>query len=796
MRRLLVAVLALVLLPLVPARAAADGCPQAGGAGVAPANPEAGDFRISGGGWGHGAGMSQYGAQGAALLGCDAETIVETYYPGAEVADVDVPLGIRVSLEARAIAGSVKAVEGEIPWELCGDGRDGRPSGCSDTGARQAAGRTWSVTLGSDGSYVLRDGATEVWRGGSNTTLLRARLGDGRMLETGLERYRWGFLEYDSFLEDRAYAFVTIEVDDLDRYLYGLAEVPSSWPPAALEAQALAGRSYALVKRLAGVREACRCHVYDSVFDQVYRGAANEVPRWVAAVEATAERVLRHQGRTVEALYSSSHGGYSESATFVFGNGLDYIQPIDDSRWDAASDNPFRSWTATFSADDLGARLGVGRATSVSTPDRRGHACRVGVPSRGYGGVVVRGTEGDRTLSGDEVRRALGLRSTLFGVNADTDGGCDRGPAASSAPLPATPPDPAPAPAQNPEPAQPAPSPAPLPTSAPAPEPEPSPTPLGTPSAVEPTDPVVRIAGSDRIATAVAVSREGWLNADEVLLATARAFPDALAAASLAGRRAAPLLLTEPASLPATVLEELQRLGARRVLVLGGPGAVAPEVEEELREAGIDTVRLAGNDRYATAARIAVEAGAADRREVVLATGAGFADAVAAGSLAATPGHLPTLLTDPAELSPPAQRALADLGTQRVLLVGAEGAVSSAVEQQVRDLGYEVERLAGADRFHTSAAVAEAAMARFGDGARPVVLATGYGFPDALAAGALAARLEAPLQLVHDTDLDASAGAVAFLERHAAAFGGARLVGGQAVVSDGVAEQAAEAITE
>jgi len=735
--------------------------------------------------------MSQYGAQGAARLGCDATTIVQTYYPGAVVESVPLPPAIRVSLATKATDTPVTAVTGPIPWETCEGGQ------CTDLPVTLAEGRTWNVQVQSDASWIIRDGPTEVWRGGNRTTLLRARLSlseaDNRIVRVG-NRFKWGLLEFDSLSEATTTHFVTLDIAPFDRYLYGLDEVPALWPSQALQAQVIAARSYAALRRDAfdGARAACRCDVYATTQDQVYRGYEKEAEgpngahgrRWVDAVNATHSpdlavgSLLRYQGRTADAYYSSSHGGYSESSKFVFGGELAYVQPVDDTRWDAASDNPFRTWTATFSADQVGAALGVGRATSITTPDPRGHGCRVGNVTRGYGGVVVEGTAGRRNLSGDDVRRALGLRSTLFAVNADQGGGCPAGGPAGGA-------------TGSPEPS-------PEPTSSPSPGPPPAtrpPDPVPPEPGAGPTDPVGRIAGTDRIQTAVAASQRAWASSEEALLATAGGFPDALAAGALAARLDAPILLTDPGELPVDVLQELRRLQVRRVRILGGVSAVSAAVERSLRDAGFEIARLEGPERFATAGAVARAAGPAASGDVVLALGTDFADAVAAGALSASPDHPPTLLSARDELPAATEQALGQLGARRVLIIGGESAISESVSRRLLELGYLVERLAGPSRFDTSAAVARAAMVRFGEGTRPVVLATGYGYADALAAGALAAHLGGPLQLVHNADLDQSPAAREFLREYAAAFLEGLVVGGQAAVAEQVREQSARAIS-
>jgi stage II sporulation protein D len=404
---------------------AQQGCLPAGGDTVPEAKPASGDFVFTGHGVGHGVGMSQFGAQGAAKLGCDAHTILETYFPGASVEALRMPPELVVGLAQSQRTVHTEAARGTINWELCG------PKGsCITLPISQPTGTGWTVAVQDDASYeILRKGQS-LWSGGDEEHVLQARLSladaDDRVMRLPLTgaRYKWGLLRFDSVQHDRPTMFVTLEVPSVDRYLYGIAEVPATWPTEALRAQAIAARSYVVSKvQQLGLRSACRCHLYPDSRDQTYRGFEGEVVDsspdhgWTEAVMATAREVLRYQERTVTAFYATSHGGHSESSAFAFGREYPELQPVDDSRWDLASDNPSRSWTSAVTADHLGKAVGVGRAKTVTLLEPFGAAGRVGDPKRGYGGVRIEGTAGSVTLSGEALRRALALRSTLFKVS-------------------------------------------------------------------------------------------------------------------------------------------------------------------------------------------------------------------------------------------------------------------------------------------------------------------------------------------------------------------------------------------
>jgi SpoIID/LytB domain protein len=124
-----------------------------------------------------------------------------------------------------------------------------------------------------------------------------------------------------------------------DEYLYGLGEVPSSWTEAAMQAQAIAGRSYAVNK--VGTRSGCNCQIYSTTLDQAFVGYSKEIAtmgdRWVAAVNATivdasTAYVVQYNNRTISTYYSSSTGGKSQPTSEVWGSAFPYLVSVED-RW-------------------------------------------------------------------------------------------------------------------------------------------------------------------------------------------------------------------------------------------------------------------------------------------------------------------------------------------------------------------------------------------------------------------------------------------------------------------------------
>lgn len=267
-----------------------------------------------------------------------------------------------------------------------------------------------------------------------------------------------------------------------------------------------------------------------------------------------------------------------------------------------------------------------------------------------------------------------------------------------------------------------------------------------------------RLAGDDRHGTAERLSREDFPtdnSASAVLLARSDGFADALAAASLAVLEDAPVLLTSGDTVSTSVLEEIGRalVPAGTVYLLGGEAAIPESAADELRTAGYEVVRIAGSDRIDTAVAIAefLLASGVEIDEVVVANGANFPDALSGAAFAAA-FDAPVLLTGADSLDSRVADLLGrlDPGTE-VIVAGGVAAVSDAVVAELVQLGFEVERISGEDRYETSGEVAE----RLFPLATEVVLATGTNFPDALAGAALAGRSGAPVLLVGDTLPDA-----------------------------------------
>jgi minor extracellular protease Epr len=249
-----------------------------------------------------------------------------------------------------------------------------------------------------------------------------------------------------------------------------------------------------------------------------------------------------------------------------------------------------------------------------------------------------------------------------------------------------------------------------------------------------------RIAGDDRIDTALQISQASFLTGSEtVILARFDDFPDALAGAPLAYKHHAPILLTQITTLPESVLKEIKRLNPRKVILLGGTGAISAIIENQLKQ--LATVqRIGGTTRYDTAAKIAFELGTIG--EAVVVNGNNYPDAITIASIAAQKG-IPILLTDSNNLAPETESALKNHSITQTLVIGGEGVISPQVFQSLPN----PTRLSGTDRYATAAAVLQAHPPQ----GKLLFLATGENFPDALTGGVLAALNNSRIILVPPT---------------------------------------------
>ncbi len=329
---------------------------------------------VKGRGFGHGVGMSQYGAYGFAKHGESYPEILAHYYSGTTLGQLTAARVVRVLLDVE---------NGDV-------GFSGATSACGialEPSREYEAHRTGSVVkLRSSAGKPLADCGRK----------LRAA-GAGRIEIGGVGAYR-GALETVPTDSD-AGSLNVINAVPVDQYLKGVIpnESPASWPQAALRAQAIAARSYALTVQVDGNG----FDLYDTVASQVYEGIASEEAATSEAATATKGEVVMYGGQIAETYFSACSGGHTESVEDVFfGPAVPYLVGVPDP-YDYYC--PLHTWTLRFSGAEISAKL---------SDYLEGQLKQVAIVERGSSPRIVWarlvGTGGTTKIRGDQLASALG----------------------------------------------------------------------------------------------------------------------------------------------------------------------------------------------------------------------------------------------------------------------------------------------------------------------------------------------------------------------------------------------------
>jgi stage II sporulation protein D len=372
-------------------------CVAAALALVAPASAGASTvFTLTGHGWGHGIGMSQYGALGYAEHGWGYRPMMDHYFTGTHVAPLGSAPTERVLLSAGANvdfgassgmtlrdAGSTRLTLATGSYRLQEGGSPGHLQLVRKANGAVTKGLVAPVTV-SPGSQPLRlDDSAGIGFAGDHWH------GSFHVVESGA-------------------SLECIDIVGMEKYLRGVvpSEMPASWPLPALKAQAVAARSYAFATRNPGGT----FDAYADTRSQVYGPIEHEASASTAAVAGTAHQVVWYHGTVATTFFSSSSGGRtsSEQAAWDTSSGEPYLVPVNDRYDNAGGANPNHIWPVkTYTASGLASALGVagsvtGLTTTIDGPSFR--TLRLGVTATG----------GSATLSGVQVQSRMGLRSTWF----------------------------------------------------------------------------------------------------------------------------------------------------------------------------------------------------------------------------------------------------------------------------------------------------------------------------------------------------------------------------------------------
>jgi SpoIID/LytB domain protein len=380
------------------------------------------EFAITGAGYGHGVGLSQIGARSKALAGETATAILNYYYKDVVIQPMDDSKILRVNVghllsTARISTSTPDAVLQIFSGDI-GDAQDQTP--LAVVPARS------SLNFSILGSTVV----PSLVEGKKTTSLPRNRVFTVRWSGTrylpGVEgvvslshsslstRYRYGQMQFRA-VRTPTLGFrieITNSVRLADEYLWGISEVPSSWPASALEAQAIASRTYALNK--AGIyRSACDCDLYGEISDQKFLGYAKEIEKgwgkfWKAAVTNTAGLTLTQNNLPIAAYFGSSTGGLTETALNAWGSERSYTQIVADPGSQDPKINPnFFSWKRAIPQ--------ASAALAFALPD----VVTLDIVSRNLSGTVgtIRATSSagvQKTLRGETFRSRTRIPSAYF----------------------------------------------------------------------------------------------------------------------------------------------------------------------------------------------------------------------------------------------------------------------------------------------------------------------------------------------------------------------------------------------
>lgn len=379
-------------------------------------------FAITGSGYGHGVGLSQIGARSMALQGDTATAILNHYYKDVAVQPVDDSKILRVNVghllsTARISTATPDAIMQIYVGDIA-DSQDAIPLAVVPVNSAlnfSVLGSTVvpSVVTGKQVTSLPRNRIFTVrWSG---TRYLAGTEAVVSLRQSNLTaRYRHGQMQFRAVKTSTlGYRIeITNSVRLADEYLWGVSEVPSSWPAAALEAQAIASRSYALSK--AGIyRSACDCDLYGEISDQKFLGFAKESEKgwgrfWKAAVTNTAGLVLTQNNLPIATYFASSTGGLTETAFNAWGGERSYTHTVaDPGSLDPKLNPNFYRWNRTVPQATVALAFGLPDVVAIE------------ILSRNLSGTVglIRATSTtgvQKTLRGETFRSRARIPSAYF----------------------------------------------------------------------------------------------------------------------------------------------------------------------------------------------------------------------------------------------------------------------------------------------------------------------------------------------------------------------------------------------
>ena len=341
---------------------------------------------VHGRGFGHGVGMSAYGAYGFAMQGAGYKQILGHYYPGTTLETLEGPRVVRVLV-------------GTAPGDVGFSGATGACRTQLDPARSYQAHRVGAtVRLRTSGGKPL-----------ANCGKVLRAAGPGKVTIAGYGTYRGAF----EAVPEGAGSLNVVNALAVDQYVKGVIpnESPPSWPAAELKAQAVVARSVALTSG----RDGNGFDLYSDTRSQVYKGLESEYATSNEAADATRGQVLTYEGEIAETLYSACSGGKTENVKNVFGTAVPYLVGVPDP-YDSSC--PLHTWTLEFTGPEISSRL-AGLL--------EGKLKRVVITKTGYSPRIIEaklvGTGGVTSVSGEQLEVALGGYSTWMSFEKVVGGG-------------------------------------------------------------------------------------------------------------------------------------------------------------------------------------------------------------------------------------------------------------------------------------------------------------------------------------------------------------------------------------
>jgi len=387
------------------------------------------EFNFQGTGYGHGVGLSQIGARGKALNGELAHSILNYYYSGSQVLSLTDNQNIRVNVGHLLTQATLKSgTQGSTLNLYAGDvGEDiiaipvaslTSKSGISfiqqgtNISAFSVTGKN-SQLIGTSSTWSARWSGTRYLDGAPSTVSLK--------INSKSVKYRYGQIQVKSvkapLVGHRMEITNTVRIHD--EYLYGISEVPSSWPTQALIAQAIASRSYALSK-LGIPKTACDCNLYNNISDQAFVGFSKETEPiygqfWKAAVQAsstseTTGEVVTVNGLPITAFFTSSSGGQTETSVNAWGKERSFtVSVADPFSQDPALNPRYFTWSRPLTQANIAKAFALVDVVALAINSRN--------PTGTVATITATSSDGKTsTLRGETFRSRTQLPSAWFNL--------------------------------------------------------------------------------------------------------------------------------------------------------------------------------------------------------------------------------------------------------------------------------------------------------------------------------------------------------------------------------------------